>query len=123
MTVERKQLGQKGESFALNYLENQGVRTLERNWHCPAGEADIIVQDCGDLVFVEVKTRSGYDFYFPEEAVTRAKRRRYESIAAHYLSQHNIASCHVRFDVISVIITGDNQAFLKHHRDAFCCDE
>jgi putative endonuclease len=75
------------------------------------------------LVFVEVKTRRTITTGFPEEAVTRAKRRRYEVIAAYYLSQEQRPSMRVRFDVISIVLTGTNQAFLKHYRDVFASGE
>ena len=46
---------------------------LERNWTCDAGEADIIANHEGDLVFVEVKTRSNLEHGLPDEAVDAAK--------------------------------------------------
>ena len=119
----RKQLGASGESFAASYLQQEGYKVIERNWVCKAGEADIIAYDQDTLVFIEVKTRRTLTTGFPEEAVTRAKRRRYEIIAAYYLSQEQRPSMRVRFDVISIILTGTNQAFLKHYRDFFASGE
>ncbi|MDR0459080.1 MAG: YraN family protein [Coriobacteriales bacterium] len=123
MSDSNRQVGAKGEEFAARYLEREGVEVVERNWSCKAGEADIIARDDDALVFVEVKTRRSMQTGFPEEAVTQAKRRRYEKIAAYYLSQKQTASTRVRFDVISIMLTGEQQAFLKHHRDVFACGE
>jgi putative endonuclease len=119
---QRKVIGAKGEGFACAFLERGGFKLLERNWRCKVGEVDIIALEEDDLVFIEVKTRTSLDSGFPEESVTRRKRQRYEMIAAYYLSEYCGMSRRVRFDVIAILITGEHQAFLKHHRDAFSCD-
>jgi putative endonuclease len=123
MTASTKELGVRGEDFAVKYLEREGYEVIERNWRCKPREADIIANDGCTLVFCEVKTRRSLEKGFPEESVTKAKRRRYETIAAYYLSEHDLPSMRVRFDVISIIVTGERQAFLKHHRDFFACGE
>lgn len=105
--------------FAVNYLVNEGYKISERDWKCEAGVADIIACEEGTLVFVEVKSRRSILEGFPEEAVTKAKHRQFEIIAALYLSQDHQPSMRVRFDKISIVLTGSNQAFLKHYRDVF----
>ncbi|MCL2339895.1 MAG: YraN family protein [Actinomycetia bacterium] len=119
MTDSPRSVGARGEDFATHYLEKAGLTILERNWRCPAGEADIIAQDEDALVFIEVKTRQNIAAGFPEDSVNRGKRRRYEMIAAYYLSQSNSVSTQVRFDIIAILLTGAGQAFLKHHHDVF----
>ena len=118
-TKKPKRLGRRGEEIACLYLTDNGAQILERNWNCSAGEADIIVREGEDLAFVEVKTRSSLNAGFPEDAVTRQKRVRYEKIALQYLSTHAHPTSRVRFDVIAVVLTGENQAMLRHNRDAF----
>lgn len=61
-------LGLWGEDLVAQWLENQGLRLLQRRWHCRWGELDLVarypahpqtqpqLQDT--VVFVEVKTRS-----------------------------------------------------------------
>ncbi|HOW01581.1 MAG TPA: YraN family protein, partial [Rhodoglobus sp.] len=51
-------LGRRGEEIAARYLASRGLAIVERNWRCPQGEIDLIARDGGELVFVEVKTRS-----------------------------------------------------------------
>ena len=75
-------LGKRGEDVAVGFLERRGYEILERNWKCPFGEADIIARDGNDVVFIEVKTRTGVAKGLPEDAVTKEKRSRYEKIAA-----------------------------------------
>ena len=123
LTIDKSAIQEIGMQFAVRYLERECINILERSWRCNAGEADLIVKEDGDLVFIEVKTRSDFNAGFPEETVTAKKRRRYETIAAHYLSQTDPPSMRVRFDVISILITGDGRAFLKHHRDVFAVGE
>jgi len=123
MTDTRKLTGEKGEEFAARYLIREGFEVLERNWRCKAGEADIIACENNTLVFVEVKARNTIEAGFPEDSVTKAKRRRYETIAAYYLSQEEPSSMQVRFDVISIMFTGEQKCFLKHHRDVFASGE
>jgi putative endonuclease len=120
MTRQRKQLGNQGEDLACTYLLSQGVEIIERNWKCQAGEADVIVREGDDIVFVEVKTRSSNAAGFPEEAVNFRKRRRYEKIATEYLFSHDLPAARVRFDVLALLLSNNGKAFLRHHRDAYC---
>jgi putative endonuclease len=119
MTRQRKQLGATGEDIACGYLEGVGLEILERNWKCQAGEADVIALEADDLVFIEVKTRRSQRAGFPEDAVTRQKRHRYEKIAMEYLFTHNLPSMRVRFDVMALLLSSDGKAFLRYHRDAY----
>jgi putative endonuclease len=119
MSDTLKQIGARGEDFAVRYLQGEGLEVLERNWRCKAGEADIIASDNGTLVFIEVKTRRSIEAGFPEESVTKVRRRRYETIAAYYLSMHEPPSMRIRFDVISIMLTSEYRGFLKHHQDVF----
>ena len=119
---ERIELGKKGEDAAAKFLERHGYQIIERNWHCPAGEADIIAFDEDMLVFVEVKTRSDIDKGFPEEAITKEKRDRYEKISAYYLRDSDCGEMRFRFDVIGILVLGKNKATLRHHINAFGVD-
>lgn len=114
------ELGRIGEKVAQSYLSHRGFLILDTNWRCPYGEADIVAAEDDDLVFVEVKTRSAIAEGFPEEAVTPAKRARYERIASSYLLREGPeGSFRVRFDVIAILVLSQRCAFLRHHRDAF----
>ena len=65
--------GQTGEDLAAAFLTEKGMRVVERNFRCAAGEIDLICRSGELLIFVEVKTRSGTVFGTPGEAVNRAK--------------------------------------------------
>lgn len=110
-------LGSRGEDAACRCLESKGYEILERNWSCRWGEADIIALDKnGAIVFVEVKTRRSLNAGFPEEAVSSAKRRRYENIALEYMSNADWEDgTPVRFDAIAICVKDHNRAMLRHH--------
>ena len=115
-----KELGIRGEAAACRFLEKRKYDILERNWRCFVGEVDIIANDeDGEIVFVEVKTRSSVDKGLPEEAVTPQKRDKYEKLAAIYLAQHPCDEAIVRFDVISILALAPHRALLRHHVNAF----
>lgn len=113
------ELGTRGENAACAFLERKGFTILDRNWRCTAGEADIIaVLDTewgSELHFIEVKTRMSTASGFPEEAVGPEKRRKYEVISEIYLQRHKCEEARVTFDIISILVTAPDRAFLRMH--------
>lgn len=114
-----RELGWRGEEAAARFLERRGYDIVARNWTCFAGEADIIARDGDAIVFVEVKTRSGYAKGLPAEAVDAAKRDRYERIAAAFLAEYDVVDVPLRFDVVSIVVVAPDRAMIRHHIDAF----
>ncbi len=117
--VRNRALGARGEEAAARFLRQNGYTILERNWTCFAGEADIIAVDDEALIFVEVKTRRSTDKGLPSEAVTRAKREKYERIALAYIQDHFFGEAVVRFDVIAITVLSGDRAFIRHHLGAY----
>ena len=117
--IRNRNLGRRGEGAAARYLEHLGYEVLERNFMCPFGEADIIARDGDALVFIEVKTRRGIEKGFPSEAVDARKRAKYEKIAAWYLQDYDAFNVPVRFDVVAIMVIGEDRAFLRHYVNAF----
>ncbi|MEE1159932.1 MAG: YraN family protein [Atopobiaceae bacterium] len=121
----KKQLGDYGEDLACLFLESKGLEILERNWRCSYGEVDIIAEADGMLALVEVKTRIADpdDVQInPELAVTFRKQNRYRKLALMYLSRQTKYDT-VRFDVVSVKLTGECDARLRHYPSAYEWDE
>ena len=55
-------LGRQAESLAATLLEGLGFRIVARNWRkygADAGELDLVADDRGTCVFVEVRSRTG----------------------------------------------------------------
>jgi putative endonuclease len=94
-------LGQKGEGFAAKFLKKKGYKIIEQNFKTRIGEIDIIADDRGTLVFVEVKTRENLHYGQPFEAVHYFKKRKIAHVAMLYLKKlKEVPPC--RFDVVSV---------------------
>ena len=97
-----KNLGDRGEELAGDYLQAHGCTLLDRQWRCRYGELDLVARDAdGTICFVEVKLRSGNLAGLPREAVDRRKRERLRAAAACYLSQHDL-DAPARFDVAEI---------------------
>ena len=72
--MNNRELGNKGEDLACEYLIKNGYEILERNKHfSKLCEIDIIAKYKNKIVFVEVKTRKTDAFGMPMEAITRTK--------------------------------------------------
>lgn len=85
------------------YLSARGLRLLTTNYHCRAGEIDLIMQDGRTLVFIEVRFRRSGLRGSPVETVTPVKQRRLIRCARHYLMSHRLhdeVPC--RFDVLGI---------------------
>ena len=114
--AEHNAFGRLGEDEAALYLTSIGYTLLERNWRYGHEEIDLIADDFGEVVFVEVKTRRSSNTGLPEEAVSRSKRRRYENIALEYMATHEWEDgTPLRFDAIAICVNAPNRAILRHH--------
>jgi putative endonuclease len=97
--------GKSGESHARVWLEGRGYTTVAANWRCPSGELDLVMLHRDELVFVEVKTRTGERFGRAAEAVTPAKQRKLLTTAAWFASEHPEHEDRIwRIDIVAVTI-------------------
>jgi len=94
------------------------MKVLARNYRCRVGEIDIVADDGGTVVFVEVKERSSDSHGSAVEAVTAAKRRRVVRAARVYAATHGLADSAVRFDVLA-IDWGPDGPRVRHDAGAF----
>lgn len=121
--VDRRARGDAVEAAALEFLQGHGLRLLARNAQARGGELDLVMQDGGSLVFVEVRYRANACFGGGAASVDHGKRRKLVRAAQAFLlrhPQHADAPC--RFDVIDAC--GDPQApRIDWLRDAFRVDD
>jgi len=103
---EKKEIGQKGENLAVDYLQNAGYTVLERNYRCKLGEIDIIARDNDTLVFIEVRSRSSLAFGLPQESINRRKRHQISKVALEYMIRRKLKNIPARFDVVAVSFEG-----------------
>ena len=102
MTQERLKFGRDGESAALNFLKKKGYRILEKNFRTKVGEIDIIAEQDGVIVFVEVKARADHEFGHPFNALTPAKQKKIIQTAQSFLVRKRISDKTLRFDVVAL---------------------
>jgi putative endonuclease len=117
----RKQLGTLGEQLAAELVTQKNMSILARNWRCRTGEIDIIADDDGVIVFIEVRTRRMTGrFGTPQESVDYRKQRQVRHTAQVYLHQHQLHDRTARFDLVAVEM--DKQGILQelvHLQEAF----
>ena len=100
--------GRAAEAAALVHLKRQGLKLVTRNYRTPYGEIDLIMQDAGTLVFVEVRFRRNPRFGSPAETVGAQKQHKLRASAEHYLQADGDCNRPCRFDIVSV--SGDPTA-------------
>lgn len=115
---KHNETGINGENIAANFLLKNGFIILHRNWCHGKKEIDIIATKNDLLVFVEIKTRTSFDFGFPEEAVTLRKQN-YLKAAAEAFLEDKPQYLRIRFDIISVLLENNAAKEIIHFEDAF----
>lgn len=118
--LNKKILGNLGESLAYDFLVEKGYKILERNYVWRKNEIDIIAEDEKErqIVFIEVKTRNTDYFIQPFEAVDLKKQKAIIKVANAYIRSLNI-DLEARFDIISIIQTKDEFPSIEHIVGAF----
>ncbi|MGQ0639995.1 MAG: YraN family protein [Gemmatimonadaceae bacterium] len=118
MTQERAQFGALGERVAARWLQRAGWRLLQHRYRSGRRDIDLIVERSGLVAFVEVKARHGADFGDPVEAVNWRKQRELSRSAITWIGRHGRPGESYRFDVIGVLVDGQNVR-VRHVADAF----
>lgn len=109
---DKRLTGQEGEDQAAVVLKKEGYRIIATNFRSPFGEIDIIAEEDGCLVFVEVKRRKGRTFGTSFEAIDARKKRHIIRSAQVYLKTNRSLGRRVRFDVVG--IDGDEVRLIRH---------
>jgi len=113
---EHLQTGSWGEDVAADYLREKGYVILERDWHSGHRDIDIIAQQDGSIIFVEVKTRRSTDFGSPAQAVDYHKQQNLLRAINHYIHYRHL-DIPWRFDVISIVGVPDGHPDIEHIQD------
>ena len=104
--------GKWAEQRAQEYLTEQGLTLVARNFRCRQGEVDLIMQDSDTLVFVEVRFRKSHHYGTALDTVTQAKQLKVRKAAQMFLHQQKIGEAlPMRFDVIGM--TEDDIQWVK----------
>ncbi len=122
---KKKEIGNKGESLACQYLEQLGYEIIKKNHYDRVGEIDIIAYKDYIIHFIEVKSVSretqnnvihetfgdksisfaeNIHKYNPAEKVDRLKVRKIEKVAEKFLFENGLEEEAYQFDLIMVFI-------------------
>ena len=102
-----KAIGDAGEDLAIAHLQAAGLTLVARNVKTKGrggGEVDLVMQEAGCLVFVEVRARASAHAGGAAASITKTKQRRVALAARYYLQQRYgarpLPTC--RFDVVTI---------------------
>lgn len=98
-----KRLGDWGESQASSFLERHGFYIVERNYHTPAGEIDIVARKSDDYYFIEVKTRQAGAMAF-DVAVTSDKKHKLRKTVRAYCYRRRVTNVGIILASLMVIV-------------------
>lgn len=122
-------LGGLGEDAAATFLRGLRMKVLERNWRpgleAGAGqggaalELDIVADDNGTLVFVEVKSRrlKAASVFSPLDNFSPAKRARLRNAARLYLERRAAWERSCRFDLVCVVFREGGEPEIEYFQD------
>jgi putative endonuclease len=118
-TARRQLVGKLGEDLACAELRRRGYAILARRYRSRFGEIDIVCEEHGVVVFVEVKARRSDRRGLATEAIPFWKRRRIGAMALDYLAWTGRLGHRCRFDVVAIDRFGTPQMTLRVIEDAF----
>lgn len=98
------QHGKLGEQRAHKYLQQQGYRVIETNWHVKYAEIDIVAVHSDTLVCVEVRTRAINSQDTPEESISYHKLNTLMHSIQLYKSYHPELPDALRIDLVAVTL-------------------
>ena len=119
--MQKKEIGESGEIYCANRLQEQGYIILKQNFHSRYGEIDIIARHKHSLVFIEVKTRTKETIDQAQLSITFSKQKKLTKTAMYFLKDFETTEdiLEYRFDVIIVIKKEKKPIYMKHFVNAF----
>ena len=110
--------GAQAEQWAAQYLQQQGMKPVARNYRSRFGEIDLIMRDGATLVFIEVRLRRNAGFGGAAASIDARKQQRIIRTAQQYLADlTHLPPC--RFDAMLMDdAQGCNAQWLKNAFEA-----
>lgn len=122
--MDRREIGFLAENIAARHLVSKGYRIIGQNYRKPWGEIDIIAENEGTIVFVEVKSnfKKYSDGFEPELRVNREKTSKIMKTADILMkNEFGQEEREWRIDIISVTFNGqerqDESVEIKHYEN------
>jgi putative endonuclease len=114
MKILNRETGKRGEEVAAVYLEKLGLTILSRNFSTKFGEIDLICDDNGVRVFVEVKAKNGGFYGSPEEMFTRAKYGKVKRMGQLFLKGKEVPC---RIDMVAVEFNDGGETDVRYYKN------
>ncbi|WP_191603089.1 YraN family protein [Marinomonas algicola] len=92
--------GDQAELLAKQFLEEQDLIFIAKNFSCRFGEIDLIFTDSKSIIFTEVRYRSTQFRGSAAESITPSKRKRIVKTAQYWLKEKQLELSPIRFDAI-----------------------
>ncbi len=99
--AEHQDFGRWGEYTAAEWLEANGFVILHQNWRMGKLEIDLIAVKNKYLHVIEVKTRHGNRYGWPEESISVKKFRHLQMAAGVFIRAHPQYKW-LRYDLLSI---------------------
>ncbi len=71
--MDKKSLGRYGENIARRHYQRLGWQVISQNYWTRYGELDLVLEKNKQILIVEVKTRTNYNFGWAEESINQKK--------------------------------------------------
>jgi putative endonuclease len=103
MLAPHLEFGRAAEDAALQYFiaQTAGAKLIARNYGFRGGEIDLIFESGDELVFIEVRARSGDGLLQGFETILWRKQRRIEKAIRHFMFRYEGRAKRMRLDVLS----------------------
>jgi putative endonuclease len=98
------EIGKSGENQAAEYLKSMGYSITAQNWRQGKYEVDIIAENETVILFVEVKTRTGFEI--PVDRVVRQQQKINIMKSANAFITQTHCMKEPRFDLITIYGAG-----------------
>lgn len=111
--------GKTAENLACDYLQQQGLILLARNFRSRYGEIDLILREGNTIVFTEVRARKKNNLVDSLQSVNASKQKKLIKTALYYLQTNSkLMDYPARFDVIA-ITNSHAESQINWIKDAF----
>ena len=108
------------ENFANQYLQQQGLVFITKNFHCRRGEIDLIMLEGDTYVFIEVKYRKNINFGGAIAAISPTKINKIKKSIMFYLHQAGLNEYNTPCRIDVVTLQGNiNQPQVNWLKNAF----
>ena len=109
-----KSIDKRSHEAIRAHLRHRGIEVLEEGWAHGSDSIDFIAANDEELVFVDTTTKCG-GFDMPRE---EPDQERFGLIAAACVAEAEVEGLtSIRYDIVSLLVTGSEKALLRHHKN------